>query len=70
MEHAHTTPRLQSITGVSRALISTVGVEEAVAILIAQFGWDTSMLALARIDGPNGGRALWVALEHAVHGER
>ncbi|CAN5188569.1 hypothetical protein BH23ACT9_BH23ACT9_08490 [soil metagenome] len=60
MEHA--TPRLRSITGVARALITTVGIDEAVAIVVAQFGWDTAFVALANLEGEEGGRALWLAL--------
>lgn len=60
-------PRQRSITGVAHALIATVGVEEAVAVLIGQFGWDAAFLALAhledaRADGPDAGRAMWLAL--------
>lgn len=55
-------PRLSSITGVSRALISTVGVEDAVGILISQFGWDTAFNAIAAIEGVDGEQGLWQAL--------
>ncbi|MGI9018553.1 MAG: hypothetical protein ACR2HR_15870 [Euzebya sp.] len=57
------TPRLRSISGVARALIATVGVDEAVSILVAQFGWDTAFLALAHVTGDDGARALWLCLE-------
>jgi hypothetical protein len=60
-------PRLRSITGVARALISTVGVDDAVSILVTQFGWDVAFLALAHLEDHPGevpaGRALWLALE-------
>ena len=56
-------PRLRSIVGVSRALIATVGVEEAVSILVSQFGWDTAFLAVAQLEGAEGGAALWRAVE-------
>lgn len=56
-------PRLTSIAGVSRALMATVGVEDTVRILVAQFGWDTAFNALARLDGPDAGKALWRAVE-------
>ena len=62
-------PRLASITGVARALMATVGVEEAVNILTVQFGWDVAFNALAGLDGPEAGRALWIALEDAVFSE-
>jgi hypothetical protein len=56
-------PRLSSITGVARALIATVGVEDAVGILIAQFGWDVAFQALAGVDGVDAAVALWRAVE-------
>lgn len=55
-------PRLTSITGVSRALLTIVGTEEAMDILIAQFGWDVAFNAVAHIQGPQGAAGLW----HAV----
>ncbi len=56
-------PRLSSIAGVARALIATVGVEEGVAILSAQFGWDVTFAALARLEGTDACKALWLAVE-------
>lgn len=56
-------PRLTSITGVARALIATVGVDDAVAILIAQFGWDVAFQALAAVETPEASVALWRAVE-------
>lgn len=64
MEHG---PRLRSITGVSRALIATVGVEEAVTILVSQFGWDTAFLAVAHLEGTDAGAALWRTVEALLH---
>lgn len=60
-------PRLRSIAGVARALIATVGVEEAVAVLTSHFGWDITFLAFATLEGPEPARALWVALEAQAH---
>lgn len=60
-------PRLSSITGVSRALISTLGVEDAISILISQFGWDTAFNAVARIEGEDGEEGLWQALHVLVY---
>lgn len=62
----NSSPRLTSIAGVARALIATVGVDEGVAILIAQFGWDVAFSALARIEGPDACAAMWLALEQLV----
>lgn len=55
-------PRLTSISGVARALMATVGTEDAVDILVAQFGWDVAFLAMARIENPEAGVALYKAL--------
>lgn len=57
------TPRLTSITGVSRALLVTAGVDDAVSILVTQFGWDVAFNALARLEGPQAEAALWRAVE-------
>ena len=56
-------PRLTSIAGVARALIATVGVDDAVGILISQFGWDVAFSALARLDCPEASVALWRSVE-------
>lgn len=56
-------PRLTSIAGVARALIATVGVDDAVSILISQFGWDVAFSALARLDCPEASVALWRSVE-------
>ena len=63
-------PRLSSISGVSRALIATVGVEDAVTILTTQFGWDTAFIALAQLDIPEATTALWRATELLVLDDR
>ncbi|MEX2620620.1 MAG: hypothetical protein WD250_10405 [Egibacteraceae bacterium] len=60
------TPRLTSITGVSRALITTLGVDDAVGVLVRQFGWDLAFSALARIDGAAGASGMWRAVEGLV----
>ena len=59
-------PRLSSISGVARALIATVGVDDAVTILITQFGWDTAFVALARLEVPEAAVGLWRATEQLV----
>lgn len=56
-------PRLTSIAGVARALIATVGVDDAVGILISQFGWDVAFSALSRLDCPEASVALWRSVE-------
>jgi hypothetical protein len=59
-------PRLASVAGVARALIATVGVDEAVTILMCQFGWDVSMAALAHLEGPEAGVAMWRVVERGA----
>ena len=63
-------PRMSSITGVARALIATVGVDDAVHILTTQFGWDTAFVALAQLELPEAGPALWKATEQLVCDDR
>lgn len=62
-------PRLSSISGVARALIATVGVNDAVMILTTQFGWDTAFVALARLDAPEASAAMWKATEQLLGDE-
>lgn len=63
-------PRMSSISGVARALIATVGVDDAVTILTTQFGWDTAFLALARLEGPEASVALWTATAQLLSDDR
>lgn len=55
-------PRLKSIAGVAQALMTTVGTEQTVQILVAQFGWDLAFSALAGVDRPQACAALWLAV--------
>ncbi len=50
-------PRLSSVMGVGRALLSTVGPADSVAVLVSEFGWDISMQALAALPGPDAAEA-------------
>lgn len=59
-------PRLSSISGVARALIATIGVDDAVMILTTQFGWDTAFVALARLEVPEASTAMWKATEQLL----
>jgi len=59
-------PRLTSIAGVARALLATVGVDEGVRILVAQFGWDVTVLALAQLAGDDAAEGLWRAVQELV----
>lgn len=49
--------RLTSVMGVARALLSTVGAEDSVEILIGEFGWDISFQALALLRGDDAEEA-------------
>lgn len=60
-------PRMTSIAGVSRAMIAAVGVDDTVAILVEQFGWDVAFTVLAELDGPDAGAAMWRAAEMLCH---
>ena len=60
-------PRLSSISGVARALIATVGVDDAVVILTTQFGWDTAFIALAQLDAPEATIGLDRATQQLAH---
>lgn len=51
--------RINSVAGVARALMGTIGVDESVHILLCQYGWDVTFAALARCEGPDGCAALW-----------
>ena len=46
-------PRLTAVLGVTRAMLSTLGPEEAVEVLLAEFGWDATFQALALLRGPD-----------------
>lgn len=59
-------PRLKSVAGVARALIATVGVDDAVSILVSQFGWDVAFSALAQLDGPEATVGMWRSVEMLV----
>jgi hypothetical protein len=65
----NSSPRLSSIAGVARALMATVGVKEGVEILTAQFGWDVTFAAVARLEGPEACQALWLAVESLCSGD-
>ena len=52
-----TTTRI--ITGAARPMVAAVGAEQAVALLVDQFGWDDTFAALAASDTPEACRALW-----------
>ncbi len=61
-------PRLTSVMGVARALLSTVTADETVEILVAEFGWDQTFQALALLRGDDAARAFAVTWEHLLTG--
>lgn len=61
-------PRLTSVMGVARALLSTVTAGETVEILVAEFGWDQTFQALALMRGDDCERAFAIAWEHLLAG--
>lgn len=61
-------PRLTSVMGVARALLTTVSATETVEILVAEFGWDQSFQALALLRGDDAEVAFGVAWEHLLTG--
>lgn len=61
-------PRLTSIMGVARALLATVTAEEAVEVLVAEFGWDASFQALSLLRGDDADAAFLLTWEHLAFG--
>lgn len=66
-----TSPTFDTVVGVAAALMTTLGAERGVDVLLTQFGWDLTFSVLARLPGPHGGRGLWLALvaEVAPHSQ-
>lgn len=64
MQHRH--PRLTSVMGVARALVSTVGAEDAVNVLVLEFGWDVTFQALALLRGEDAGAAFGIAWQRLL----
>lgn len=62
-------PRVTSVLGVARALLTTVDERETVDVLVAEFGWDVTFQALALLRGDDGARAFGLAWEHLVTAE-
>lgn len=61
-------PRLTSVMGVARALLSTVTPGETVEILVGEFGWDQTFQALALLRGGESERAFALTWEHLLTG--
>lgn len=50
-------PRLPSVMGIARALLGTLGAEEAVDVMLLEFGWDVTFQSLALLRGDDADRA-------------
>lgn len=67
-----TPPRLTSVMGVARILLAAVGPRETAGALVAEFGWDVSLQALALLRGEAAGKAfghVWARLATDPAGE-
>ncbi|MGH3440749.1 MAG: hypothetical protein ACRDUY_01640 [Nitriliruptorales bacterium] len=59
-------PRLTAVLGVARAVLETLALEDAVDVLVAEFGWDTTFQTLALLRGEQAGRAFAVTWERLL----
>lgn len=50
-------PRLTAVLGVTRAMIATLGPQDAVTVLLAEFGWDATFQALSMLRGEEASEA-------------
>lgn len=64
--HADRPLRLTSLMGVARAMLGTFEPHEAVEVLVAEFGWDSTVQALLLLRGDDAGHALLLTLEQLV----
>lgn len=61
-------PRVTSVMGVARALLATIDLEDAVDVLVSEFGWDVTFQALSRLRGRDAERAFAVVWEQLLTG--
>lgn len=54
-------PRLTTVMGVARVVLSAVGPTDAVSVLTDEFGWDATFQALAVLRGAEARAAFGVA---------
>lgn len=57
--------RLTSVMGVARALLATVPTDDAIEILVAEFGWDATFQACSLLRGAGADEAFaasWLRL--------
>ena len=58
--------RLTTVMAVARAVLETVGPEEAVEVLVDEFGWDATFQACSLLRGPAAEAAFGHAWAHLV----
>lgn len=58
--------RLTSVMGVARALLATVSTEDAVDIMVGEFGWDATFQACALLRGADAADAFAVCWQRLV----
>ena len=58
--------RLTSVMGVARALLATVSTEDAVEILVGEFGWDATFQACSLLRGDQAEDAFAVCWQRLV----
>jgi hypothetical protein len=61
-------PRIAAVVGIARALLETLEIEDAVDVLVAEFGWDLAFQALALLHGPVASDAFGAAWEMLILG--
>ncbi len=59
-------PRITAVMGLARALLETLGPDDAVEVLISEFGWDVSFQALSLVRGDGASEALGVTCERLL----
>lgn len=59
-------PRLTAVLGVTRASLTTLGPAEAVPVLLAEFGWDTTFQSLALLRTPEAREAFGLVWERLL----
>lgn len=58
--------RLTSVMGVARALLATISTEDAVEILVGEFGWDATFQACSLLRGDRAADAFAVCWQRLV----
>lgn len=58
--------RLTSVMGVARALLATISTEDAVDILVGEFGWDATFQACSLLRGADAEDAFAVCWQRLI----